>query len=68
MIGVYCDTLRGDDGTHLDGSIADNKFWQELYQRVIASVLPLYSPPSGPIATEFLPIYTQLFTDVCERR
>ena len=48
MIEAYGDTLRGNDGRHLDGGIADDKFWQELHQQVIASVLPLYSPPLDP--------------------
>ena len=48
MIKAYGDTLRGNDGTHLDGGIADDQYWQELHRQVTASVLPVYPPPPDP--------------------
>ena len=68
MISTFGDTLHDNGGTHLNGGIADDKFWQGLHQRVVASALPLYTPPGGPIETEFLLLYTQLLADVRERR
>ena len=51
MISTFGDTLHDNGGTHLNGGIAHDEFWQGLHQRVVASALPLYTPPSGPIET-----------------
>jgi hypothetical protein len=33
LIAVYGDTLHANDGTHLDGGIAEDKLWQRLWRR-----------------------------------
>ena len=65
---AHGDTICQRDGTHLDGGIADDKYWQGLHRRTAASMLPLYTPPSGPIENEFILTYTQLLCDIRERR
>ena len=68
MIQAYGDTIRQSNSTQLDGSIPDDKYWQDLHQQVTASMLPLYSPPSGPIKNQLILTYTQLLFDNRERR
>ena len=65
---AYGDTIHKNSRTHLDGGIIDDAYGQSLYRRFTASMLPLYSPPSGPIENEFTLTYTQLLCDVRERR
>jgi hypothetical protein len=60
--GVFGDTIRHNDGCHLNGGIGEDKDckWQRLHERIIAACLPLYSRPNGRWAKQFLALQTTL--------
>ena len=67
LISKYGDTVHGNDGTHLDGGIKDDAYWQHLYNRFTDCNLPLWEVPST-VETEFLLTFAQLLQDVRERK
>ncbi len=62
LLGILGDTIHLNDGTHLDGGIADAEGakWQRLCNHVAACSLPLYNLPNGQWAHRFLTMLTDL--------
>jgi hypothetical protein len=69
LLGIFADTIRLNNGTHLDGGIgaAEDAKWQRLYNRVATCYLPLYDPPNSRWAQQFLTTLTDLWVGVIQR-
>ena len=67
LIKKYGDTIHDNDGTHLDGRINDDTYWQHIYNRVTDCNLPLCDVPST-VEINSLPTYTQLLQDVQKKK
>eukprot|EP00957_Ditylum_brightwellii_P196594 14978887-Ditylum_brightwellii.AAC.1 len=46
---VYGDTIHLNDGTHLDGGIADDGKWQERWRRIASKPQQWYEAPAGAV-------------------
>ena len=55
--GVYGDFLHHNDGSHLDGRIAD-AVWQRHWRRLAAQSESWYATPSGAVGRRFTVILT----------
>ena len=51
MVDIYGNKLHQNDGTHLDGGMADNYLWQWCWQRPAAQLSSWYATPLGDILT-----------------
>ena len=67
LISRYGDCIHGNDGTHLDGGVEDDTYWQQLYNRVTDCNLLLWEVPSK-VETDFLQTLTKLLQDIRERK
>ena len=67
LISRYGYCVHGNDGTHLDGGVEDDTYWQQLYNRVTDCNLPLWEVPST-VETDFLLTLAKLLQDVRERK
>ena len=54
LMGIYEDTIHRNDGTHLDGGIADDAKFQRLHCRLASVRQDLYEFPDGRWANRFL--------------
>ena len=54
--GVYGDFLHHNDGSHLDGGIADNAAWQRRWRRLVAKSASWYATPYGAVGRRFTAI------------
>ena len=54
--GVYGDFLHHNNGSHLDGGIADNAAWQRCWRRLAAQSASWYAMPSGAVGRRFMSI------------
>ena len=52
--GVYGDHPHQNDGTHLDGGVADDKLWQERWKRIVQLTPTHYIVPKGPVGRRFI--------------
>jgi hypothetical protein len=46
---VYGDYIHQNDGTHLDGGIADDSVWQARWAKLIVLPTQRYQAPGGPV-------------------
>ena len=60
--------VRTNDGTHLDGGIADDLIWQERYKRIIVYPLSQYDLSNGVVGISFLSMLTDELDGVRERK
>ena len=51
--GVYGDFPHHNDGSHLDGGIADDALWQRRWHRLAAQSASWYTTPSGAVGRRF---------------
>ena len=51
--GVYGDLLHHNDGSHLDGGIADDAAWQRRWRRLTAQSVSWYAMPYGAVGRQF---------------
>ena len=56
LLGVYGDFLHHNDGSHLDGGIADDAAWQYCWRRLAAQSASWYDTPSGAVGRRFTTI------------
>jgi hypothetical protein len=68
LIDVYGDTIHQNDGTHLDGGIADDKFWQGRWRQVVSCNLSLWDAPMGKVGKRFVQLLAEEWKGVRERR
>ena len=54
--GFYGDFPHHNNGSHLDGGIADNAAWQRLWRRIAAQSASWYATPSGEVGRRFTEI------------
>ena len=54
--GVYGDFPHHNDGSHLDGGIADDATWQRCWRRLAAQSANWYATPSGAVGRRFTAI------------
>ena len=65
--GVYGDFLHHNDGSHLDGGIADNTAWQRRWCRLAAQSASWYTTPSGAVGCRFTAILAAEWRGVLNR-
>ena len=54
--GVYGDFPHHNDGSHLDGGIADDAAWQRCWRRLAAQSASWYATTSGAMGRRFMAI------------
>ena len=54
--GVYGDFPHHNDGSHLDGGIADDAVWQRCWRQISAQSASWYATPSGAVGRHFTEI------------
>ena len=54
--GVYGDFPHNNDGSHLDGGIADDAAWKRRWRRLAAQSASCYAMPSGAAGRQFTAI------------
>ena len=54
---VYGDFPHHNDGSYLDGGIADNAAWQRRCRRLVAQSASWYATPSGVVGRHFMVIF-----------
>ena len=57
--GVYGDFPHHNDGSHLDGGIADDAAWQHRLRRLTAQSASWYATPSGEVGCRFTAILAE---------
>ena len=65
---VYGDHVRQNDGTHLDGGIADDAIWQAHWREVISLPPQRYAAPNGRVGRLFLQGVTAEFQGIQSRK
>ncbi|KAL7502373.1 hypothetical protein ACHAXN_001332 [Cyclotella atomus] len=51
---VYGDTIHQNDGTHLDGGVANDRFWQSRWMRCVSTNLSLWDAPNGKVGKRLI--------------
>ena len=64
---VLGDHVHDNDGTHLDGGIANDRFWQKRWMRIAQLATTRYQVPKGKVGRRFLSIFVNEFQGVRER-
>ena len=54
--GVYGDFLHHNNGSHLDGGVADDAIWQRRWRQLAAQSASWYAMPSGAVGRRFTAI------------
>jgi hypothetical protein len=62
------ETLHRNDGRHLNGGIADDKYWQGLWDEINPIGHALYYPPQGKVGAMVVEKYAELLDGVIDRR
>ena len=65
--GVYGDYLHSNDGSHLDGGVADDAIWQRRWHQLAAQSAIWYTTPSGAVGHRFAAILTAEWRGVLGR-
>ena len=65
--GVYGDFPHQNDGSHLDGGIADNATWQRHWHRLAAQSASWYAMPAGVVGRCFTAILVAEWREVISR-
>ena len=65
--GVYGDFPHHNDGSHLDGGIADETAWQHRWRRLAAQSASWYATPSGEVGRRFTAILSVEWRGVLNR-
>ena len=65
--GVYGDYLHHNDGSHLDGGVADNAISQRCWCRVAAQLDRWYTTPYGAVGSRFMTILAAEWWGVLRR-
>ena len=65
---LYGDHTHQNDGTHLDGGIADDKDWQARMATVIPYASRLFHLPRGGVATRYLGTLADLIVGTLDRK
>ena len=64
---VYLYFPHHNDGSHLDGGIADNDVWQHYWRRLAAMSASWYATPSGAVGRRFTEILAAEWRGVLNR-
>ena len=54
FIEVYGDNMHDNDGTHLDGGIADDATWQSYWRQLVQCPSHLYDVPNGALGKRII--------------
>ena len=54
--GVYGELPHHNDGSHLDGRVADNAIWKHRWRRLDMQSASWYATPSGSVGSRFTSI------------
>jgi hypothetical protein len=65
---IYGDHVHDNDGTHLDGGIANDAFWQGRWKRMAQLATTRYLVPKGKVGGRFLTILISEFQGVRDPR
>ena len=65
--GVYGDFPHQNDGSHLDGGIADDAVWQRHWHQLAAQSTSWYATPSGAAGRQFTAILAVEWRGVLSR-
>ena len=65
--GVYGDFPHHNNGSHLDGGIANNTAWQRRWRRLAAKSASWYATPSGAVGRRFTTIMAAEWRGVLSR-
>ena len=57
--GIYGEFPHHNDGSHLDGGIADDAAWQRLWLRLAVQSESWYATPSGAVGRRFMAILAE---------
>jgi hypothetical protein len=68
LIEVYGDTIHQNDGTHLDGGVADDRIWQRRWMKVVSCNLSLWDAPMGRVGKRFVQLLAEEWKGVRERQ
>ena len=60
MVDIYGNKLHHNDGTHLDGGMADNYLWQRFWQRPASQLSIWCATPSGDVLN-FMALLKEVF-------
>ncbi len=47
LMDVYGDTIHLNDGTHLDGGVANDKIWQRRWREIVSCDISLREVPTS---------------------
>ncbi len=64
LIAVFGDRIHCNNGSHSDGSIADNGVLQGRYDCVVSHPHPMYNPPKGGIGQWVIAMFLREFRGV----
>ena len=65
--GVYGYFLHHNDGSHLDGGLADTAAWQRRWRRLAVKSTSWYATPSGAVGHRFMAILAAEWRGVLSR-
>ena len=65
--GVYGYFSHHNNGSHLDGGIADDATWQHFWSRLAAQTASWYATPSGAVGHRFAAILATKWRGVISR-
>ena len=65
--GIYGDYPHQNEGSHLDGGVADNAIWQCCWRRLAAQSDSRYATPSGVVGRQFTAILAEEWRGVLGR-
>jgi hypothetical protein len=68
MFSVYGDYVHQNDGTHLDGGIADDAQWQEYWRKLVVLPPQRFDVPTGAVGRQFVETLTEELVGVRERQ
>jgi hypothetical protein len=68
LLKVYGDYVHQNDGTHLDGGIADDKVWQKRW--IDLAILPTqrYAAPKGAVGKRFVTLLATELAGIVQRK
>eukprot|EP00978_Attheya_sp_CCMP212_P042445 scaffold258630_cov55-Attheya_sp.AAC.1 len=67
-MGVYGDYVHQNNGTHLDGEIADDKIWQARWQKLVALPTKRYNAPGGHVGCQFIEVLVDELEGIRKRK
>lgn len=65
---VYGDHLHAYPGTHLNGGICDDPFWQTSFEQIMELPQQMFTVPNNAIVKRIITINSSLFDDIVARK